>query len=157
MILILIILWSLCAIYITHLLSKNNFKIATKAVCVLYTTIIVWTYIVFVFDVVKLGFKESNVAHLIGSNVFHSFTSLCELTSAMPIGLHKATASVAILVAACVIIALVFSGVRIYKEIVQSFKNKIKAEKIEEVVLILLTPLMFFARKIHILHCRLND
>ena len=53
----LIALWSLCAIYFTHLLNKKGMKIASSLVAVLYGYVLVWVYLLFFIDVGDVGFN----------------------------------------------------------------------------------------------------
>ena len=80
MILLLVILWSLCTIYFTHLLCEKKMKIAAIAVAVLDINIVFWTYLVFIIDVSGLGFKESRMAAVFGSDIFHSYVKLRDLS-----------------------------------------------------------------------------
>lgn len=157
MIVLLIVLWSLCAIYITHLLYQKNMKIAATAVAVLYTNIVIWTYLIFILDVANLGFKESRVADIVGSSIFHSFTDLRDLMSVMPQNLNIATASVSILIASSVLIQLIISSIRIYQAVVSHKKKSVQLSRSGIRRLFEVPEIIKSNRKIYILHCRLND
>jgi len=156
-IVILIALWSLCAIYFTHVLHKSKLRVASIAVATMYIFVTVWTYLIFILDVANLGYKESKASLLVGSDIFHSFNYFRDLMSSMPLGLHKATASVAILLAASILFVLVLSSIRIYKEFTRKMNSKFNTSKIKEFAQKVRDYFAFNTRKIHILHCRLNN
>ncbi len=157
MIVLLIALWSLCAVYFTHLFYQKKMKIAAIASTVLYVNVIAWTYMIFILDVANLGFKESGAASIIGSDVFHSFTKLRDLFTFLPEEIHVATAFAAIAVAAAVVLELVVSGIRIYKEIVLILKKVKHIFKNAKRIIVSKKETVFYDNKIYLLHCRLNN
>ena len=92
MILLLMILLSLSAVYFTRLLQQKGMKTASFMVAVLYLYLILWTYAVFILDIADLGFSErqTQVALLHGSNIYHSFVSITENMSVIPLELLEA-------------------------------------------------------------------
>lgn len=129
MILLLLALLSLSAIYFTRLLSKKNMRGAAISVTVLYFYIIVWTYAIFILDVAGLGFSETEtrLTLLHGSDVYHSFVSLTDKMSVIPLALLEAiVAVVAIVLFAS--FAVAFHGLfEITKAVVKAANDKKKA------------------------------
>ena len=125
MILLLIVLTSLCAIYFTRLLSKKNMRAAAISVAVLYAYIIAWTYAVFILDVADLGFSETEtrLTLLHGSDIYHSFVSLTDKMSAIPLAFLEAIVVVATIVL-CASFVVAFHGLfEITKAVVKAAKE----------------------------------
>lgn len=157
MIVLLLALMSLCAISFTYLLYKKNLRLGAVAVTFLYANIVLWTYMVFIIDVANFGFRESRSSDLLGSTIFRSFTELRDSMSVMPEGLHVATATVAILVAAIVILEFVISSIRIVHAISELYRKDSfhRKEKIIKKEKLFKRELPIF--RIYLLHCRLNN
>ncbi len=126
MIILFLGLLSLCALYITHLLSKMKMRWAAISVASLYFYLVAWTYSIFILDIADLGFAETEtrLSMLHGSDVYHSFVKLNGLMSTMPLPLLETIASVtAMTLVACIIV--VFHGVfEIAREIIRFVKRK---------------------------------
>jgi hypothetical protein len=157
MIVLLMALWSLCAIVITHLLHERRMKVASVAVAVLFLSVVLWTYFVFILDVADFGFKESHISYMMGSDIFRSFTDLRDLMSEMPLDLHIATASVAILVAAFVLLELIISSIRICQAVISHAKKLVKLNNGAIKLTNCVHARIRSVKKIYLLHCRLNN
>ncbi len=135
MIVVLIALTSLCAIYFTRLLSKRNMRVAAVSVAVLYVYIIAWTYAVFILDVADLGFSETEtrLTLLHGSDIYHSFVSLTDKMSVIPLALLEAIVAVVGIVLFASF-AVAFHGLfEITKAVVKAAKDKKKASIAEAI------------------------
>ena len=49
MVVLLLLLWSVSAIYITHFLDKRKMKVAAIAYAVLYGYLVIWSWLIFSF------------------------------------------------------------------------------------------------------------
>ncbi len=97
MIILFMILISLSAIYFTRLLNKNNMRAAAISVAALYIYLIAWIYAIFVLDIANLGFSayETRFSLLHGSDIYHSFVSMTDKMSIIPLPILKAIVGVA--------------------------------------------------------------
>lgn len=130
-----IALLSLCAIYFTRLLSKKNMKAATVSVVVLYSNIIVWMYAIFVLDVANLGFSdtETRLSLLLGSDIYHSFVSLTEKMSVIPLPLLEAIVAVIGIVLFASFAVALHGLLEITKAVVKAARDEKKAYVAEAV------------------------
>lgn len=126
MILLFLTLISLSAYYFTRLLRKNRMGAAATSVAVLYIYLICWIYGVFILDVADLGFSEveTYVSLLHGSDIYHSFVSITDKMSAIPLELLEAIVAVAI-VALLAGLAVAFHGLFVItKAVIKVAKEK---------------------------------
>ncbi len=119
MIVLLITLWSLCAIYFTHLLLKRKMKVAAAIYTVLYGYVIVWTYLMFIVDIADLGFvyQKADESIIFGGDIFHAFSALANYACELPIPFLKAIAAVCIAVIVMAVAVILVGGFRAGKEI----------------------------------------
>lgn len=159
MILLLIALVSLSAIYFTRLLSKKKMKAAAISVAVLYIYLIAWTYAVFVLDVADLGFSdtETRISLLHASDIYHSFVSITDKMSVIPLGLLKVIVAIAALVLAAGF-SVAFHGLfEIAKAVIKAVKEKELFASVGEYrskLAYILIP--FSSTDIIRLYCRMN-
>lgn len=126
MVIILMALWSLCAIYFTRLLTQRKMRAAAISVVVLYVYLIAWIYAIFILDAADLGFSdaETRLSLLHGSGIYHSFVSLTSKMSVIPLPILKAIVGVAAMtITASFIVA--FHGIfEVSREIYRIVKKK---------------------------------
>ncbi len=157
MVILLIGLLSICVIYFTHLFYAKKMKVASISIAVLYFTLLIWIYFIFVLDVVKLGYNESRMAALIGSDIFHSFTGLRDYFYNMPDGFHIATVFVAITVAVFVIADLIVCGIRIHKQLFEQCKKVNLYGNNRDPKTRPYFNSLIISKRLFILNCRLNN
>lgn len=111
MIVLIIVLLSLCALYFTRLVSSKNMKVAAICIVMLYSYLIAWIYFIFIFDVVDLGFSETEtrLTLLRGSDIYHSFVNLTDKMSVIPLALLEAIVAVAAVIL-CASFVVAFHG-----------------------------------------------
>ena len=126
MIVILIALWSLCAIYFTRLLTQRKMRAAAISVAVLYVYLIAWIYAIFILDIANLGFSdaETRLSLLHGSGIYHSFVSLTSKMSVIPLPILKAIVGVAAMTLTASIIVAFHGIFEISREIYRIVKKK---------------------------------
>lgn len=119
MVVLLMALWSLCAVYFTHLLSKKKMKIAAKAIVGLYSYVLVWAILIFVFDVADLGFStiETSESILFGSSIYHSMIRFMAHLDELPPELLLAIVLNCLLLAIAAFSVIFVSGVRLTRVI----------------------------------------
>ena len=158
MIIILIALWSLCAIYFTRLLTQRKMRAAAISVAVLYVYLIAWIYAIFILDAADLGFteKETQISLLHGSGIYHSFVNLTSKMSVIPLPLLKAIVAVAAMTLTASIIVAFHGIFEISREIYRIVKkNRLETHHRTEWRI---KPYSVLGRKIPIirLYCRAN-
>ena len=125
MIVLLIALWSLCAIYFTHLLSKKGMKVAATAVTVLYSYVLLWATLIFVIDIADLGFSmtatRESVLH--GSAIYHSITGLAAKLFELPMDFLISIIIVSLVVAGSAFAVIFVGGFRASLEIARMVKG----------------------------------
>ena len=126
MVIILIALWSLCAIYFTRLLTQRKMRAAAISVAVLYVYLIAWIYAIFILDIADLGFSdaETRLSLLHGSGIYHSFVQLNAKMSVIPLPLLKAIVGVAAMTLTASIIVAFHGIFEISREIYRIVKKK---------------------------------
>ncbi len=159
MVLIILVLLSLITIYFTRLLSEKRMKTAAISIAILYFYLIAWTYAVFFIDIAGFGFSnsETRLAFLHGSDIYHSFVSIADKMSVIPLEFLKAIVVVAIVLFVAAL-GVVFHGFfEITQAVITAFKEKSTPvysgelrQKFQD------TFLRFLSREIIILHCRMN-
>ncbi len=158
MIVLLILLWSLCAIYFAHLLSVKKMNIAAIAIIVLYTYVIAWIYAIFIIDVADLGFSdtESIISLLHGSEIYHSFVNITDKMSGIPFELLEAIAVVAVIVLVSGLAVAIHGFFEITKAVICATK-KMAAKKAKDLFCkVQNKPLHIFSGEIIRLNCRMN-
>lgn len=157
MIVALILLWSLCAIYITRFLYTKKFKIAALAYSVLYCYVLFWIYSMFAMDMSQFGIEASRLGMLQGSNVYHSFQTLTDLFYKLPTNIVISLVTVCFAFCAALILLFIISGIQIYKEIrkIISSHMSLRQNKKDESVIY---ENRYICRKwLYLLNCRLNN
>lgn len=125
MIVLLIALWSLSAIYFTHLLSKKGMKVAAGVVTALYAYVILWATLVFVIDIADLGFSTTQTREslIFGSDIYHAITGLAARMYELPADLLVAIVMVSLLVAGSAFTVILVGGFRMTREICKLAKH----------------------------------
>lgn len=89
MIIPLLCISSLVTIYFSRLLIRKSLKVGALAIAFLYIVLVIWTYLIFIIDVARLGFNdtETGLSILIGSDIYHSFVDINSKMSFIPTGI----------------------------------------------------------------------
>ena len=159
MIIAVITLCSLCALYFTRLLSRKGMKIAAICVSIVYIYFVAWIYALFILDVADLGFSdtETQLTLLHGSNIYHSFVSLTNKMSSIPLEMLEAVVTVALTVFIASLVVVFHGIIEITKAVIQAAKGN-KRISMDAFVNNHLLGSSDIIKQINIirLHCRMN-
>ena len=157
MVILLLLLWSLCAVYITRFLYKRNMKVAAGLYVVLYLYLTTWIFLISGWDFVQFGFVPDRYAELYAGDFYHSFTRLIEVFDKLPSGILIAIVGLCIALATSVIAFLVIGGVHLAKAIAKVLQGKpLSTKKGLHTVHTCVRALPVRSR-IYLEYCRLNN
>ena len=159
MIVLLIVLWSICAVYITHILEKRKMHAAAIAFTVLFCYLLVWTYLIFILDILNFGFDLGKLALLHGSKVFLSFIRARDLLYQAPSWVLVNLFFLCVVFVVTVAAYFAVSSVRIYREIRKRCAgNAFVFIRKKALHITRLRNRAYIPRgRIYLRHCRLNN
>jgi|GEM_PF-2361310 len=125
MILLIIVLWSLSAVFITRLLSKKGMKVASILYTALYAYIITWIYLIFVIDVADIGFVYADMREslIYGSDIYHSFGKLYDTMYLLPEEVLTSIVCVSVVVLVASLVVVFVGGWQVSREIYRNLKS----------------------------------
>lgn len=157
MVVLLLLLWSVSAIYITHFLDKRKMKVAAIAYAVLYGYLVIWSWLIFSFDFVEYGFAPGAGELLHGSGIYVSFLNIQEWMMHLPAGVLVALAVAVSVLALSVLCYLILNGYRIYKELRRMFASPSRLRRHRADCGAKKTIGEFYVYPLYLRNCRLND
>lgn len=157
MVLLLILLWSICAIYIIHFLETHKMRVAAVAYAVLYCYLLVWFYAVVFFDLSEYGLTPGHMGHLHGSSLYFSFLELHARLGQLSAGVLEALAYAAVALALTVLWFFVISGYRLWREIRRLFAGRLRLRSPRREPVRPGRVRLRLAYPIWLRHCRMND
>ncbi len=157
LVILLLILWSVSAIYITHFLDKRKMKVAAIAYAVLYGYLVIWSWLIFSFDFAEYGFAPGRGGLLHGSKIYFSFLNLQEWLMQLPAGVLVAVVVAVCALAVSVLCYLLISGYRIYKELRRMFAKTARLRRRRTGCRTQRAIGEFYVYPIYLRNCRWND
>ena len=157
MVILILLLWSLCAVYITRFLYQRGLKIAALVYTILYVYLTAWVFLISYLDVAQFGFVPDQYADLYAGDLYRSLAGVVALFDRLPAELLIGIVFACIAVCISVVAMLVIGGVRLYKAIAVVLKGKAlggaaKREAKPKPVRIAYAP-----TRIYLQYCRLNN
>lgn len=132
MIVLLITLWSLCAIYFTHLFSKKKMKTAAVLLAVLYLYIVIWIYLLLFIDVGGVGFNltilHSNSIRY--GEIYRAFNEVAVKMNQLSDQFLVSLTMISIIVAFCSILVVIVGSIRITREIQRIISNMMRSTRL---------------------------
>jgi len=133
MIILLIALWSLSAIYFTHLLFKKRMKIAAGFLALLYIYVLLWVYLLFIIDVGGVGFHLTVLRgnSILYGDVYRAFNAISVQMSSLSDQFLVSIIMIAILIAFSSILVVLDGTVKISIVI----RNRIRKTVVRDLVI----------------------
>ena len=157
MIILMILLWSICAVYITHLLEKKKMRAASIAYTVLFCYLLGWTYLVFFWDVFDFGLDLSRIAWLHGSQVFRAFVDIRDQMFEAPMWVLQNIVCLAVVFGISVIAYLIAAGIDIYGELRRICRRVAARRRPFTQRKYGYGPVTSYCERMYLRHCRLNN
>lgn len=157
MVILILLLWSLCAVYITRFLYARGMKVAALVYTVLYVYLTAWVFLMSYMDVAQFGMVPDQYADLYAGDLYRSLAGIVALFDRLPAELLIGIVFACIAIGISLVAMLVISGVHLYKAIANVLKGKAlcgapKRERRPKPVRTLYAP-----TRIYLQYCRLNN
>lgn len=131
MILLIMTLWSLCAIYFTRLFFRNGMKVAATALVTLYLYVVVWIYLLLFIDIGGVGFNltvlHSNSIRY--GEIYRAFNEIAVKMNQLSNEFLISLIMISFVVALCAVLVVLVGSIRVTKEIRRIIKSSNKNRK----------------------------
>lgn len=157
MVILILLLWSLCAIIINRFLVKKGMKVAAAVYTALYVYLTVWVFVISYMDFVHFGADADSTAALFVGDFYRSFAGLTQMLDRLPSDLLVGIVFSCIAIAISVVSILIIGGIHLYRAIAKVLQGKPlpKVGRLQHTKRYVRSP--FAYERIYLRYCRLNN
>ena len=157
MVILILLLWSLCAVYITRFLYQRNMKVAAAMYAVLYVYLTVWIFLVTSLDVFHFGLDADATADLYAGDLYRSFAGLMQLFDQFSAEALLGIVFGCVALAISMIAFVVIGGVQLVRAIAKVLKGKALRKAVRKVRDVVRVHGTYAPTRIYLQYCRLNN
>ena len=157
MVILILLLWSLCAVYITRFLYQRNMKVAAAMYAVLYVYLTVWVFLVTGLDVFHFGLDAEATADLFAGDIYRSFAGVMQLFDKFPAEALLGIVFGCVALAISMIAFVVIGSVQLVRAIANVLHGKALRGACKKERNALYVHTTYAPTRIYLQYCRLNN
>lgn len=116
-IIFIIILWTLCSIYMINIFNRKKMKLSSYFYVALYSVIISWLISILIADINNTGLSIIDYLNLCFNDVYKSYVSMINTLDLLPFNMGLVYTVLSVLLSVIVLFTIINGFLQIYKEI----------------------------------------